>query len=319
MYSRAIYSQNTVNTLIAPSGSFGDSVKIALNHPFLSDAQRNALCGFDTDPAVGVYKPRFTQAQCDAAGAAVGPNDPNYLTVDTQLRRRNVEGGPRISDYTAHYFNYSLGLRGELTDSISWDVYGSYGKSDQTQVQKGYWMKSRFRQSLLAGPNGCNDASNGCVPVDFFGPTGSITSKMNDFLLGGESRIATKFDMTQVVANISGEAGFASPWANDEVNFAAGFEFRDYTGSQESDVLSQSGDLGGAGSAQPNISGSYSVQELIAEAIVPVIQDAEFAEEVTLELGARYSDYNIRADGADGFSDTTWKVGFSWTPIQDVR
>lgn len=317
-YSRAIYSQNVVNTLIAPSGSFGDSVSISLNHPFLSDAQRNALCAFNTTPGNG-YTPKYTQAQCDAAGAALGPNDPNYLTVDTQLRRRNVEGGPRISDYTGHYFNYSLGLRGDLNESISWDVYGSYGKSDQTQVQKGYWMKSRFRQSLLAGPDGCNDSSNGCVPVDFFGPTGSITDEMNAFLLGGESRIATKFDMTQFTANISGETGVTSPFANDSINFALAAEFRDYRGSQESDVLSQSGDLGGAGSARPNISGGYSVKELVAEAAIPLIQDAQFAEEVTGELGVRYSDYNIRAEGAEGFSTTTWKAGLSWTPIEDVK
>lgn len=317
-YGKAIYSQNTVNTLIAPSGSFGDSVTVALNHPNLSDAQRNALCAFDTDPAEGSYVPTFTQGQCDAAGAATGPTDPNYLTVDTELRRRNVEGGPRISEFTSHYFNYSMGLRGDLSDSISWDVFGSYGNSDQTQVQKGYWMKSRFRQSLLSGPDGCNDSNNGCIPVDFFGPTGSITDEMNNFLQGGESRIAMKFDMTQVSANITGEAGFSSPWAADKVNFALGAEFRDYKGSRESDVLSQSGDLGGAGGAAPNISGGYSVKELLLEAVIPVVQGAFLAEEVTAEAGVRYSDYTIRAGGAEGFSDTTWKLGLSWTPIQDV-
>jgi len=318
IYAKALYSTNTVNTLIAPSGSFGDSVTIALNHPFLSDAQRNALCAFDTDSAAGTYTPQFTPAQCSAAGAATGPTDPNYLTVDTELRRRNVEGGPRISDYTGHYFNYSLGLRGDFNDSISWDVFGSYGRSDQTQTQKGYWLKSRFRSSLLSGPNGCNDSSSGCVPVDFFGPTGSITDEMNNYLSGGESRISMKFDMTQFSANVSGEAGFSSPWANDEVNFALGFEFRDYKGTRESDLLSQSGDLGGAGGASPNITGGYSVKELIAEAVIPIVQDAAFAEEVTAEVGVRYSDYTIRANGADGFSDTTWKLGLSWTPVEDV-
>lgn len=317
VYAKGVYSQNTVNTLIAPSGSFGDSVKIALNHPYLSDSQRNAFCAFDTDPTAG-YTPRFSQAQCNAAGAATGPNDPNYLTVDSELRRRNVEGGPRVSDFTSHYFNYSAGLRGDLNDSISWDVFGSYGNSDQTQVQKGYWMKSRFRSSLLSGPDGCNDSSNGCVPVDFFGPTGSITEDMNAYLLGGESRIAMKFDMTQLSANVSGEAGFSSPWAGDDVNFALAAEWRDYNGSRESDVLSQSGDLGGAGGASPNITGGYSVKELVAEVVVPVIQNVRFAEEVTAEAGIRYSDYNIKAVGAEGYDTTTWKLGLSWTPIQDV-
>ena len=122
VYATALFNENTVNTLIAPSGAFGDSVTVALNHPLLSDAQRNAICAFDTDPTEGVYTPKFSQAACDAAGAATGPSDPNYLTYDTQLRRRNVEGGPRISEYTARYYNFSLGFKGDIGDNYQWHV-----------------------------------------------------------------------------------------------------------------------------------------------------------------------------------------------------
>jgi outer membrane receptor protein involved in Fe transport len=262
VYTRALFSKQTVTTLIAPSGAFGDSVTISLNHPFLSDAQRNALCAFDTDPNVGSYVPRFTQAECDAAGAAIDPTSPGYQEVDTQLRRRNVEGGPRISDFNATYFDYQVGLRGDLSDTMSWDVYASYGQGSQTQIQQGYWMKSRFRQALLAGPNGCFDTSNGCVPADYFGPTGSITEEMNAFLAGGESNITVEFDMGQVVGSLSGELDFAMPWASDNVNFAVGGEWRSYSASRVSDLLSQADDLGGAGGASPNIFGGYSVYEL---------------------------------------------------------
>ncbi|NVJ99845.1 MAG: TonB-dependent receptor plug domain-containing protein, partial [Alphaproteobacteria bacterium] len=130
-YSRALFSKQTVSTVIAPSGAFGDTVVVSLNHPYLSDAQRNAFCAFDTDPNVGTYTPLFSQAECDAAGAAVDATDPNYRTVTTQLRRRNVEGGPRISNFDATYFDYQVGLRGDLNESISWDVYASYGQGDQ--------------------------------------------------------------------------------------------------------------------------------------------------------------------------------------------
>ncbi|WND01386.1 TonB-dependent receptor [Temperatibacter marinus] len=319
VYTQAMFSKNNVNTIIAPSGSFGDSVTISLNHPFLSDAQRNAFCAFDTDPTVGVYTPTFTQAECDAAGAAVDNTDPNYREVDTQLRRRNVEGGPRISDYQASYFNYSLGFRGDISDTISWDIMGSYGQSDQIQTQKGYWMKSRFRNALLAGPNGCyNDLSNGCVPADYFGYTGSITDDMNAYLQGGESTITTKFDMGQVVGNITGELDYSTPWAEDGLNFAVGAEYRSYSGSQEADLLSQSGDLGGAGAPAPNRDGGYEVYEALAEINLPLIQDAEFAKELSLEAGIRYSDYSIDADGADGFNTTTWKTGLSWAPVDDI-
>lgn len=318
-YATALYNENTVTTLIAPSGAFADSVTIALNHPFLSDAQRNAICAFDTDPTEGVYTPRFTAEECAAAGSATGPTDPGYQTFDSQLRRRNVEGGPRVSNYVARYFNYSFGLRGDINDTTSFDVMGSYGKSDQTQTQQGYWMKSRFRQSLLSGPDGCNDPSGGCVPVDFFGPTGSITPDMNAYLAGGESNISTIFDMSQIKGSVSGETPFKLPMADEMVNYAVGAEYRDYTGAQNSDLLSRTGDLGGAGAADPNISGGYNVTELVVEMAVPVIQGAPMAEEVIAEVGYRYSDYNIDTDGDPSFSTDTYKLGMSWTPIEDIR
>ena len=308
VYTEALFSRNTVNTLIAPSGSFGDSVTVALNHPLMSAAQRNAFCAFDTDPAEGSYVPRFTQAQCDAAATATGPGDPNYLEVDTQLRRRNVEGGPRISDYTADYFNYSAGIRGDLTENIRWDVMGSYGSSDQVQVQKGYWLKSRFRNSLL----GCPTTSDGCVLVDYFGPTGSITPEMNAYLQGGESAITIKFDMLQLKGNVDGELGYSLPWTDEKVNFAVGGEYRKYTGSRESDLLSQSGDLGGAGGAAPNIFGGYEVLEGVGELLVPV------TDQITAEAGIRYSDYKVDAPSSPSYGTTTWKAGLSYKPVEDI-
>jgi outer membrane receptor protein involved in Fe transport len=319
-YGQALFSQNQVNTLIAPSGSFGDSVTVALNHPLMSDAQRNSFCAFDTDNAEGSYVPRFSQAECDAAGAATGgPGTAGYQQVDTQLRRRNVEGGPRISDYTANYFNFMAGLRGDLSDTIQYDINASYGKSDQTQTQKGYWLKSRFRQSLLSGPDGCFDSSSGCLPVDFFGPTGSITADMVGYLQGGESKISTVFDLTQYSANMSGEAGFSLPTVDQSAFFALGFEKREYTGGLESDLLSQSGDLGGAGGASPNIFGSYDVVELVAEGILPILEGETFAEELTFEAGYRYSVYNVDAAGSSVDTTDTWKLGLSWSPIEDLK
>ncbi len=308
VYSQGLFSRNTVNTIIAPSGSFGDSVTVALNHPLLSDAQRNAFCAFDTDPTVGSYVPRFTQAECDAAATATGASDPNYREVDTQLRRRNVEGGPRISDYTADYFNYSLGFRGDINENISWDIMGSYGQSDQVQTQKGYWLKSRFRNSLL----GCPNTSDGCVLVDFFGPTGSITEEATAYLQGGESKITTTFDMLQFKGYLNGNFNYSLPWTDEAVNFAVGGEYREYSGSQESDLLSQSGDLGGAGGAAPNISGKYDVAEAVGELLIPV------TDKLTAEAGLRHSIYDVHASDSSSYGETTWKMGLNFDPIKDL-
>ena len=255
VYSRGIFSKNTVNTIIAPSGAFGIAVDVPLSNPYLTAAQRNAFCARDTNPDAGVYTPLFTQAQCDAAALATDPNDPNYQTVSTAFSRRAVELGPRVSDFTTTFFDYKIGARGGITDTINWDVTGAYGESENIQTQQGYWLNSRVRQALLAtNTETCLNDSNGCVPLNAFGGNGSITDSMNAFL-NANSQIVTKTSLAQVKGLINGDFGWTVPWATDAVAFALGGEYRKYTASQESDLLSQSGDLGGAGGAAPNITG----------------------------------------------------------------
>ena len=312
-YTRAIFSKNKVQTIIAPSGAFGLTVDVPLNNPFLTTAQRNAFCNVDIDPT-STYQPRFTAAQCAAAANPnLKPGDADYRSVSAVVSRRNVEGGPRVSTYDTTFFDYQAGVRGAITSTIDYDVSASYGESENAAAADGYWLNSRVRQSMLANANGCFDMSNGCVPLNLFGATGSITPAMNDFL--NESSVTTnKFSLTQAKGSISGDFGVAIPFATDAVAFALGAEWRDYSAQQKSDLLSQSGDLGGAGGAAPNINGGFSVYELYGEVIAPLVQDKPFAEELTLEGGVRYSKYSVDAPTNPSFDTWTWKIGGSWSP-----
>ena len=311
-YTRAIFSKNKVQTIIAPSGAFGLSVNVPLNNPFLTTAQRNAFCNFDTDPGVGIT-PRFTPAECAAAATATDPTDPNYRSVTSTLARRNVEGGPRISTYDTTFFDYQAGARGAVTSTIDYDVSVSYGESENVSTADGYWLNSRVRQGIQAGPNGCFDASNGCVPVNLFGGIGSITPEMIDFLTES-SATTNKFSLTQFKGSLAGDVGFGVPFASNPVAFALGAEWRDYGASQNSDLLAQGGDLGGAGGAAPNITGGFNVYELYGEIIAPLVQDKPFFEDLTLEAGVRYSSYSVDAPTNPSYNTWTWKVGGSWSP-----
>ncbi|MBA3730574.1 MAG: TonB-dependent receptor plug domain-containing protein, partial [Sphingomonas sp.] len=198
-YTRGMFSKQTVGTIIAPSGAFGIGVNISLNNPFLPAAARNQFCAFDVNPSPTIYAPRFTQAECDAAAQATGPSDPRYREIGRPTRdangdgritaadnpasalfRRSVEAGPRTSDFQTTFFDYRAGVRGGITEAINYDLSGSYGQSENRSTIGGYTLNSRVRQSLLtqAGPGGtqvCQVATNGCVPVNFFGPEGSIS------------------------------------------------------------------------------------------------------------------------------------------------
>ena len=327
VYGRGLFSKNTVDTIIAPSGSFNSAVTINLNNPFLPAALRNQFCAFNVAPpppagqAQTVYTPRFTQAECDAAAAATGPDDPNYRTVTTNLGRRTTEVGPRNSNYQTTVFDYRAGLRGPLTSTVDWDVSAAYGESENVQTINGYTLQSRFRQGLLVdvvnGVPTCTDPSNGCVPIDVFGPDGSISPAAADFL--SESSTSTvRTSLLQARGLISGDSGFTSPWATQQVGFAIGAEYRKYGAQQSSDLLAKTpGELGGAGGAAPDIDGGYNVREAYGELIVPLIEDKPFFNNLTLETGIRYSDYSIR--GADGYDTWTWKAGGSWEPSRGVK
>ena len=279
-------------------------------------------------PGGAAYVPRFSPAVCAAAALATDPADPNFRTVETVLSRRAVEAGPRISSFTTTIFDYRLGARGGITDSIDWDVFGSYGESENLQAIQGYYLNSRVRAAVFAtNPNTClpgaplgGSTAAGCIPVNFFGAVGNPTFSPEalDFL-NETSTVLTRVTLAQARGTISGDFGWNLPWASQPVSFAVGGEFREYNASQVSDTLAQSGDLGGAGGASPNIDGGFNVYEAFGELIVPIISDRPFFDLLEVRGGIRYSDYAVRAPGSPGFQTTTWKVEGTWAPINDLR
>jgi iron complex outermembrane receptor protein len=319
VYTRGIFSKQSVNTIIAPSGAFGIPITVNLNNPYLTTALRNAFCARDTNNGVG-YTPLYTPAQCAAAATATGPTDPNYRTVSTSVSRRAVEVGPRVSQFTTTFFDYRLGASGGITDSIDWDIWGSYGESENIQTQKGYTLTSRITQAALAdSTTACTVTTNSCVPINLFGPAGSITPAMIGFI-SGTSQISTKTTLAQAHATISGDfGGFAVPMASDPISFAIAGEYREYGATQFSDALSKAGDLGGSGGAAPDIDGGYNVYEAIGELVVPLVQDKPFFENLQVSGGVRYSHYTIDAPTSPSFNTTTYKFTADWSPVKAVK
>jgi outer membrane receptor protein involved in Fe transport len=348
VYTRGLFSKNSVSTIIAPSGAFAIDVDVNVNNPLLPTPAALSFCqtNIDLDPRDPVTDPvtgnviannvlRPTLAQCQAARATVGTgttltfdpatgtfNNGTYLQFPTQISRRSTELGPRISRYDTTIFDYRLGLRGSITDSINWDIFGAYGESENTQRISGYTLNSRFRQGVLATGTAANpvciDASNGCVPINVFGPEGSITPTQIGFL-SAESSTLNRTSLAQARATISGDFGFALPWAEDGVSFAIGGEYRQYQAVQQGDTLSGSGDLGGSGGPTTFIDGGFDVYEAFGELIAPLVQDKPFFHSLTLEAGIRYSHYTVDAPNNPKFNTTTWKAGGSWEPIESLK
>jgi iron complex outermembrane recepter protein len=312
LYSRGLFSKNTVKTIIAPSGVFASNVTIPVSNPFLPTPAALTLCQANI--------PGATLASCTAARGVTSPTAAGFLQFDTVLRRRFVETGPRISEYVTNIFDYQLGLRGDISDNIQFDVGGSYGESENIQTLQGYVLTSRVRQALRAtNTTTCLDNTNGCVPLNVFGAQGSITPAQQAFVLS-PSTTSVRNQLSQFHARITGDFGKALPSANDPISFAVGGEYRKYKAQQIPDTLSQiPGELGGAGGAAPAVDGGYDVYEAIGELVAPLVQDKPFFQDLTLEAGVRYSSYSVQAPSSPSYKTTTYKAGGSWTPVDGFK
>ena len=324
-YTRGLFSKNTVNTIIAPSGVFSSAVVVPLSNPYLPATVRNQFCAFNTATAAsGLYTPRFTPAECAAAALATSATDPNFRTVSTTVRRRTPEVGPRISEYTTTIFDYKAGVRGKVTDHLDYDVYGSYGESTNTELIQNYVLTSRVRAAAfatntatcLASPLAVGASTTaGCVPVNLFGANGSITPAQAAYLTAtSTSNVSTK--LGQVHGQISGDFGITSPAATDPISFAVGTEYRRYRASQFADTLAQTaGELGGAGSAAPILTDvGYDVTEGFGELIVPLVQDKPGIQSLTASGGVRYSSYKVNTTPGRGYNTTTYKGELAYEP-----
>lgn len=298
-YANLMFTKSDVGTQLAPSGTFFNIYDISVANPFLTDAARQQLCDAST---VAIN-------DCSATSAEIIRN--------VQLRRRFTELGPRLQNFENQLFQYTVGLRGPILDGWDYDAYWSRGQSDQTRLLGNWGSFSRVRQALLAtNPDTCTNTANGCVPLNLFGPEGSITPEMLDFIN------LTALQQTQVVqevgsVSVSGDLGdLRSPATALPIGVAFGLEHRRVTASTLSDDASQiQNEILGTGAPTPDRSGSFKLNELYAELLAPLVTDAPGIHSLVLEAGIRRSEFSTTSSR----SFTTSKLGLSYEPTQELR
>jgi len=301
VYTRGMFSRNSVGTIIAPSGIFGEALTIPANNPYLNATIRDQICTAD-----GI-----------ALGAACNTNTALPLPA---VYRRSVEVGPRISTFTTQFFDYRFGVRGNISSSFKYDLYGAYGESENTEVKSGYVSKTRVQEALNAtSTTACLSGNAACVPLNLFGPLGSITAAQAAYIGGITSSIVRRASLGQIHGVVSGElpnfTGSSNPIA-----VAVGAEYRKYTAGNEPDNLAQvPGELGGAGGATLPVHGGYDVKELFGELNVPIASDKPMLQDLSVEAGVRGSWYTVDTAGKPKFNTTTWKTGLNWSPVSALK
>jgi outer membrane receptor protein involved in Fe transport len=302
VYANLFYTRSDVLSNIAASGSFLNNYSVPIGNPYLPNAARQQLCA----------AAMIAAAQC-VAGPAGTPE------VVLSLGRRFEELGPRINNFENQQFQYTIGVRGDITDTWSYDAYWSRGEAEQIQTRDNWGSLSKVQQALRAfNTTTCTNTANGCVPLNIFGPLGSINQQMLNFInLDALLRASTEQDVAS--ASVSGDLGaFRSPFAELPIGVAVGAEYRRVGAANKSDSASQiQGEVLGTGAPTPDRSGTVTLKELFGEALIPILGDKAFAHALNIEVGYRQTEFSVTGGGSDDYG--SYKYGLEWAPIESLR
>jgi outer membrane receptor protein involved in Fe transport len=297
VYTQLMYTDYESVAQIAPGGNFFDSTVINCDNPLLSQGQRDTLL-------------------CSAQDVADGVETPLYIA------RRNIEGGGRQQRFENSSFRALLGVRGQITENWDYDTSVQYSALIADQSANNYFHKTRLTRSLDviddgAGNAVCRSVVDGtdpsCVPWNPFAIGGVTPEALGYLQVPGLQQGKIEQEIYQgVITGDLGAYGIQSPMASESIKVAFGVEKRfDRLKNTTDDPTSQFL-LSGTGGPTIGIEGSTKVLDLFTEIRLPLVQDHAFADQLGLELAYRHSDY-------DPITTDTYKVGFDWAPIQDVR
>lgn len=229
------------------------------------------------------------------------------------LGREHKDFGPVAASNFNTTQRFTVGASGALSGSWTWDAYYQWGQNQFESRLDNLKIMANLRNATdatqVGGVNVCRDVAAraaGCVPINLFG-FGSPSQGALDYVTG----LATyDVETTQSVAalNIQGEP--FSTWAGP-VSVAAGLERRVEESVSVVDAISQAN--GFAYGNPKNFQGEYNVNEVYAEAVVPLLADHPLAQSMDLNLAVRHADYST-SGGA-----TTWKAGLTWDLNEQVR
>jgi iron complex outermembrane recepter protein len=229
----------------------------------------------------------------------------------------------------------NLGLEGSL-GQWKWDAAYVHTDNDATTWTDGNVDANRLLAALDAvfdptDPTGrrvvCNVTITnpglypGCLPLNVFGPTSSDQAALD--WVGVHTQFQTKTKMDNFSAGLRGEP--FSTWAGP-VSTAVSTEWRklsyevisnadpaeraNCTGVRFNNCVPRSATSAGTARWRSNVianaTGSQSVAEGALEGNAPLIKDAAFAKELSLNGAVRYTHYSTSGNA------TTWKAGLVW-------
>ena len=326
VYGRTSFDVSDNVTLFA-EGSFNKQEVFFNAGPNLGSAVLNTT-GCTTIPVPTTCNAFALQTL--GADRLAGVTSVSVTTTAADLPFRGINNKRKVQRYV-------IGAEGEFDafgKSARWDIFGQYGRSDVREQLRNIMHVTRMANAsnaafapagnaggYAAGSIQClinfdADATNNdanCVPLNRLG-IGVANPAAIDYVLGDPYR---KQVLEQYVTGANLSLTPFATWAGD-VSVAIGGEYREEkirgsvpTEFQPIATVDGAGRPGfrnawSVGNYLP-FKGSYNVKEAYLETVVPLGFGLEFNGAV------RATDYST-----SGYV-TTWKVGATWAPIEDIR
>jgi outer membrane receptor protein involved in Fe transport len=289
-YAEFMFMDTRSITQFGPAGIFFNTLDFNCGNPNLS-AQQTALVGC-TDP--------------------VGNPD---QVVSTIFGRRNDEGGARFGDLRHSTFRTLFGVRGDINDNWSYDASFQYSEVDMRNRNGNYVNIFKADNALDVNPDGtCINTDGGnCVPWNIF-QTGGVTDEAVGYINQQYFERGTT-DQLVLQGFVSGDVDdWALPTADNGLSVVLGLEYREEGLVYQPDDSALAGQVGGLTAALVPIDGEYDVTEFFAEATLPLVEGAAWAQSLDLDLGYRFSSYKPSDEDTH-----TYKVALGWQIVNDFK
>ena len=220
------------------------------------------------------------------------------------------------NEVTVDYQRFLAGLRGEFSDSWSWDATFATSTSDGEYWGQEIYNDSIRDQNWTTGDDSCvgQFTSVGDIPCvdvrwlneDFL--NGELTPEERAYLFAEETG-NTEYKQWSIDAYVSGEL---MELPAGSLSIATGIHYREDEIDDLPGPVTVEGNWWGSTAAGHTV-GDDKTKALFVEFDVPLVNDVTMIENLTLNASARYTDVDSYGD------DTTWKVGINWQILDSLR
>ncbi|WNZ57191.1 TonB-dependent receptor [Microbulbifer sp. MKSA007] len=311
LYGEGSYTVKTTNQQLAAQPMYsGNGLNLTSDNVSdeiaaqLEEAWQEAEDQYQIELAA--YEAAYDEWESQGSPDGLEPSAPEATHGDSwqdgisDIRLRPVSGGTRDYEQKTETFRLLGGARGDLANGWGWDTFLSYGRNEGENTIGNSYNKTLL-QEVIDGNSGIADED-----ISFLG---GMSDDVTNYI-SYTDREDNEYDLINFGASLTGDID-AVQLPGGPLGFAAGIEYRKESGEFNPSEETQNGDT--FGNQQDATAGDYSVTELFTEFNLPILAGEKYADELSMDIALRYSDFDTFG------GQSTGKLGIVYAPTENFR